>query len=164
VVQPDEVELGVVDSAHNESLIDVVAASGFLDIRFTTRARNTALPPYVMRSHYVTMEAINCNRSHIAARPVYAIGEYLLLLVRACNHMLFLSCSLHNCQRTQLVRIVMTRTSVRNLLHSGHTPYYSVHVVNEGNAANTRVVKAQSVEAGFYGACGDQAREREEMV
>jgi hypothetical protein len=45
VVQPDGADLGVINSAHHESLIGVVAASGFLGIHFTMRARNTALPP-----------------------------------------------------------------------------------------------------------------------
>jgi hypothetical protein len=37
-------------------MIDVVAASGFLGIFGLRRGRkNTGLPPYVIRSHYVTM-------------------------------------------------------------------------------------------------------------
>jgi hypothetical protein len=80
MVQPGGVNLGVVDSARHGSLIGVVAASGFLGIRFTTWARNTALPPYVIRSHYVTMVDNNCNRSRIAVRPVYTFLEYLLFI------------------------------------------------------------------------------------
>jgi hypothetical protein len=80
VVQPGGVNLGVVDSAHHGSLIGVVAASGFIGIWFTTRARNTALPPYVMRSHYVSMVDNNRDRSRIAVRPVYTFLEYLLFI------------------------------------------------------------------------------------
>jgi hypothetical protein len=71
------------------------------------------------------MEAINRNRSHIAARPVYTIVEYLLLFACACNHMLQLLCGLHNCQRIRLARLVTMRVSVRNLLRIGHEPYYT---------------------------------------
>jgi hypothetical protein len=80
VVQPGGVDLGVVHSAHHGSLIDVVAASGFLGIWFTTRACNTALPPYVIRSHYVTMVDNNRDRSGIAVRPVYAFLEYMIFI------------------------------------------------------------------------------------
>jgi hypothetical protein len=56
VVQPGGVDQSVVDSLHHGSLIDVVAASGFLGIFILQRGReNTALPSYVIRSHYVTM-------------------------------------------------------------------------------------------------------------
>jgi hypothetical protein len=79
----------------------------------------------VISSHYDTMEAINCDRSHIAARPVYAILE--LLFARACNQILLLSCRLHNCQRIRLVRNITTRTSVRNLVGIGPSPYYTCH-------------------------------------
>jgi alanine dehydrogenase len=51
VVQPGRVDRSVVNSLHHGSLIVVVAASDFLG---TTRARNIALPLYVIRSHYVT--------------------------------------------------------------------------------------------------------------
>jgi hypothetical protein len=43
-----------------------------------TRARDTALPPYVERSHYVTTESLNRGRSLITLRPVYTIVEYLV--------------------------------------------------------------------------------------
>jgi hypothetical protein len=44
------------------------------------------------------MDQLNRNRSHITARPVYTIVEYLLLIACACNYMLLLSCGLHNCR------------------------------------------------------------------
>jgi hypothetical protein len=50
----------------------------------------------VIRSHYIIMEALNRDRSHITARPVYTIVEYLLLFARACYHMLLLSCGLYS--------------------------------------------------------------------
>jgi hypothetical protein len=79
VVQPGKVNLGVVDLAHHGSLIGVVAASSLLGIRFTTRARNTALPPCVIRSHYVTMVDNNRDRSRIAVGPVYVSGNIVIL-------------------------------------------------------------------------------------
>jgi hypothetical protein len=78
VVQPGRVNLGIVDSAHHGSLIGVVATSGFLGIRFTTLALNTTLPPYVIKSHYLTMVDNNRDRSHIAVRPVYVSGNIVI--------------------------------------------------------------------------------------
>jgi hypothetical protein len=80
----------------------------------------------VIRSHYlhyVTMVDNNRDRSHIPVRPVYTILEYLFLFAPACNHMLLLSCRLHNCRPHRLASVIAMRKSVRNLLHSGHAPY-----------------------------------------
>ena len=105
MVQPGDggVDCSVDDSLHDGSLIDVVAASGFLGIFGLRRGReNTALPPYVIRSHYVTMVDNNRGRFFLAVEPAYADVEYVFFISSRWYHMLLLSCCLHNCRPHRL--------------------------------------------------------------
>jgi hypothetical protein len=77
-----------------------------------------------------------CQNYDITAN-IHAFLEYLLFFACACNHMLLLWCLLHNWQPCQLTRAAM-RKSVRNLLHSGHAPYYIWVYLHDGIHANPR--------------------------
>lgn len=127
MVQPGDggVDCSVDDSLHDGSLIDVVAASGFLGIFGLRRGReNTALPPYVIRSHYVTMVDNNRGRFFLAVEPAYADVEYVFFISSRWYYMLLLSCRLHNCRPHRLdcggcARARATFSSY------GHAPYYT---------------------------------------
>ena len=127
MVQPGDggVDCSVDDSLHDGSLIDVVAASGFLGIFGLRRGReNTALPPYVIRSHYVTMVDNNRGRFFLAVEPAYADVEYVFFISSRWYYMLLLSCRLHNCRPHRLDCGGCARARA-TLSSCGHAPYYT---------------------------------------